>query len=261
MIVNEVRKMSSKQDEMVISQQNYFVVKSNDIIQKSRFSMSLQQQKIILFLISKIKPQEETRHPYTVSVRDFCKVCNIDHDNGQNYINVKAAVKEVADKSIWVTLPNGKERLLRWLDFVELDKNNGTINVRFSEDMMPFLIDLKEKYTQYRLDNILPMKSKYGIRLFELLKSYANMDNLLLISIADLKKRMDCEHYTRFPDFRRYALEKAVEDINTYTDIAVRYRLKKEHSRGYTHIEFIIFHATGTDRIDRMARRMNALGV
>lgn len=248
-------------EENIISQQNYFVVKSNDIIQKSRFSMNLQQQKIILFLISKIKPLEETRHPYTISIRDFCKVCNIDYNNGQNYAHIKAAVKDVADKSIWITMPNGKERLLRWLDLVELDRNSGTIEVRFSESMMPFLLDLKERYTQYRLDNILPMKSKYGIRLFELLKSYANMDNLFSISIDELKRRMDCENYTRFPDFRRYALEKAVEDINTYSDISVKYRLKKESSRAYTHIEFIILPATGEDRIDRAMRRGHALGV
>ena len=237
--------MRKKQDESIISQQSYYVVKSNAIIQKSRFSMTTQQQKIILFLVSKIKPNEEVCHPYTVSVREFCKVCNIDFNNGKNYINIKTAIKEVADKSIWLTLPNGKERLLRWLDRVELDKNNGMIEVRFSTDMMPFLLDLKEKYTQYQLDNILPMKSKYGIRLFELLKSYANMDKVLTLSIDELKKRMDCENYTRFPDFRRNALERAVEDINCYTDLVVRYELKKDHSRGYNTITFIVYPASG----------------
>ncbi len=37
---------------------NYKVVKSNDLIQKSRFNLSLQEQKIILYLISKVKPED-----------------------------------------------------------------------------------------------------------------------------------------------------------------------------------------------------------
>ena len=36
------------------------VVKSNDLITKSRFSLSLQQQRIILFMISKINPASAT---------------------------------------------------------------------------------------------------------------------------------------------------------------------------------------------------------
>ena len=223
--------------------------------------MSVQQQKIILFLISKIKPMETHSREYTVSIRDFCKVCNIDFDNGKNYINVKAAVKEVADKSIWITLENDREVLLRWLDRVILDKNSGEMTVRFNEDMLPFLIDLQERYTQYRLDNILPMKSKYGIRLYELLMSYVNMDLPLTLSIDELKKRMDCENYTRFPDFRRNALEKAIKDINYYTDLTVRYELKKENSRGYNLITFWIFLAEGEKRVDRALRRANSLGM
>lgn len=46
------------EDEMMDSRQ-MFVVKANALIQKSRFSLSLQQQKIVLYLISKIQPNDE----------------------------------------------------------------------------------------------------------------------------------------------------------------------------------------------------------
>ena len=35
------------------------VIKSNDLIQRSRFDLSLQEQKIILYLISQITPYDE----------------------------------------------------------------------------------------------------------------------------------------------------------------------------------------------------------
>lgn len=244
----------------IIKQQSYFVVKSNKIIQKSRFSMTIQQQKVMLYLISKIRPQDDETRYYQITIRDFCKVCNIDYDNGQNYINVKKAIKDIADKSMWLTLPSGKEILLRWLNRVEIDKAGGVINVSFHEDMMPFLLDLQERYTQYSLELVLPMKSKYGIRLYELLKSYSFMEKNITFTIDELKTRMDCDKYKRFPDFRRYALEKAVEDINTYSDLAVSYVLRKsEGSRSYTKITFRIDEAEGIDNIARRLRRNKEL--
>lgn len=244
------------QETSILQQQSFFVVKSNRIIQKSRFSMTVQQQKVMLYLISKIKPEDDESCHYQISIRDFCKVCGIDYNNGQNYINVKKAIKEIADKSMWLTLPNGKEVLLRWLNRVSIDRAGGTITVSFHEDMLPFLLDLQERYTQYSLELVLPMKSKYGIRLYELLKSFAHMDKPITFTIDELKQRMDCDKYERFPDFRRYALEKAVEDINSYSDLSVSYILRKDTgSRSYTKIIFSIDRATGIDNLERRLRR------
>ena len=55
----------------IVKQQSFFVAKSNEIIQKSRFSMTVQQQKIMLFHISKIKPEDEPGELYTITVRDY----------------------------------------------------------------------------------------------------------------------------------------------------------------------------------------------
>ena len=50
------------------------VVKANDLIQKSRFNLSLQQQKIVLYLISQITPYDEEFKLYEFSILDFCRI-------------------------------------------------------------------------------------------------------------------------------------------------------------------------------------------
>ena len=127
------------------------VVKANELIQKSRFSLSLQQQKVVLYLISQIAPQDEDFKLYEFSIVEFCKVCGIDYSNGKNYADLKEAVKEIADKSIWVKLDNGKETLLRWIEKPYLDEHSGTIQIKLDKDMKPFLLQLKENFTQYEL--------------------------------------------------------------------------------------------------------------
>ena len=86
------------------------------------------------------------------------------------------------------------------------------------------------------------------------------MEHSITFKIDELKKRMDCDKYKRFPDFRRYALEKAVEDINTYSDLAVRYIVRKdEGSRSYTKIIFYIETAEGIAGAERRYMRYRAL--
>jgi hypothetical protein len=60
------------------------VVKANDLIQKSRFSLSLLQQKIVLYLISQISTFDTDFKLYEFDIREFCQVCGIDFDNGGN---------------------------------------------------------------------------------------------------------------------------------------------------------------------------------
>ena len=83
------------QDDRYLDIRNKTVIKSNDLIQKSRFSLSLQQQKIILCLIAQISPYDDEFKLYEFNVVDFCKACGIDYDSGKNYQDLKLAIKEI----------------------------------------------------------------------------------------------------------------------------------------------------------------------
>lgn len=244
-------------------QQNFFVAKSNDLIQQSRFSMTVQESKIILFLISKIKPMDVGNEVYSISVREFNKVCNIDYNSGKNYADAKKALKAIADKSIWVRQPDGDEILLRWLNHVRLNKETNCFDITFHEDMLPYLYDLQTRYTRYCLNNVLTMKSKYGIRLYELLKSY-QFRKEASFSVDELRKRLDAEKYERYPDFRRFVLEKAIEDINECSDISVSYTpYSSGNRRGIDYITFTVkepSYPEGKMRESRKSKKLTASG-
>ena len=218
------------------------VVKSNDLIQKSRFSLTTNQQKIILYLISKLKYNDTDFMECKVDIKDFCRVCGIDLSNGRRYNELKNSIKQIADKSIWIEKENGDETLLRWIEKPTIHKNDGVITIRLDEDLKPYLLELKEKYTQYELIYTLKMKSKYSIRLYELLKSrqYNKLrDYTVKYSIDELKRLLDAENYKGFKDFRRRVLDKATEEINTYTDIEIELTAIKQ-GKTITEIEIHI---------------------
>jgi plasmid replication initiation protein len=217
---------------------DYKVIKSNDLIQKSRFDLGTQEQKIVLYLISKIRPEDTELHEYEFSIVEFCKICGIDYANGKNYDNIKKTIKTLNDKSIWVTLKDGGETTMRWIERPYINKNSGVIKIKLDELMKPYLLQMQERFTQYELLYTLPMKSQYAIRLYEILKSY-EWKKSVEMDLENLKRMMKAEHYTRFYDFKKKVIEIAMREIDDYTDLKVEYTLKKK-GKQFTSIVFQI---------------------
>jgi len=218
---------------------NYKVVKSNCLIQKSRFQLSVQEQKIILYLISKIKPGDESFMTTEFSIIEFCRVCGIYDESGKNYRDIKSAIKALVDKSIWVTLENGKETILRWIDKPFIDRNAGTMQIKLDDLLKPYLLQLRENFTQFELLYTLAMKSQYSIRLYEILRSY-EYKHIIEFNIDELKELLSATCYSRYPDFRRNVLEIAMKEIDALSDINVSYEAIKQ-GRKYVRIQFSVY--------------------
>lgn len=218
------------------------VTKANELIQKSRFSLSLQQQKIVLYLISQITPYDEDFKLYTFSIVEFCRVCGIDSDSGKNYEDLKAAIKEISDKSLWITLENGRQTLVRWIEKPYIDEGSGLIQIRLDNDMRPYLLQLKENFTSYELIWTLRFRSKFTVRLYEVVKSihFADLgDYKRRYDLDELRQLMGAETYTAYRDFKRRALVPAVKEINEYSDKQVEIEEIKS-GRKVVAIEFTI---------------------
>jgi len=214
--------VSREQRNELLAERCHLVVKSNDLIQKARFSLTLQEQKIILYLISKIKPDDEDFIHQVFSVVEFCKVCGIDYDSGGNYKAVKDTIRALSDKSVWLTLETGTETLVRWINKAWINKMSGIVKLRLDDDMRPYLLQLKQRFTQYELLYTLAMRSQYSIRLYELLKSYEYKRNWTF-DVDELKRLLSAETYKLFGDFKRKVLDISMREINELSDITASY--------------------------------------
>ena len=66
------------------------------------------------------------------------------------------------------------------------------------------------------------MKSKYSIRMYELMRSYAFLGECEL-SVKELKEYLNAPNYSKFADFRIQIIERSLEEINEYSDIYVEF--------------------------------------
>lgn len=211
-----------KLEEKYIEVRNQKVRKANELIQKSRFSLSLQQQKIVLYLISQIKPNDEEFKLYEFEIVDFCRACGIEVESGKNYEILKDQIKKIADKSMWITTGNGKsETLLRWIEKPYITEGTGKISIRLDKDMKPFLLQLKERYTSYELIWTLHFRSKYTIRLYELIKSihYHELETYTKrYSLEEITALLDAGTYKTYQTLKTRVLIPATEEITKYSD-------------------------------------------
>ena len=234
---------------------NKSVVKANELIQKSRFSHSIQQQKMVLYLISQIEPQDEDFKLYEFSIVDFCKVCGIDYQSGGNYQFLKEQIKSLRDKSLWITLENGEETTVSWIEKPYISKGKGIIKVRLDKDMKPYLLQLKERFTQYELIWTLRFNCKYSTRLYELIKSihyHEDKPYTHEFSIDLLRERLDAETYTLYKNFKSRVLTVAIEEINAYSDKHIEYKEIKD-GRKVVAIEFTISTKPPVERLNTRA--------
>ena len=229
-----------QEDYDLIKRRNYQIIKSNKLVQKTRYTLSLQQQKILLFIIQKVRPEDKNFQTYEISIQDYCEIAGIKVSNGKNYRNLRSSLQALRDKSFWITLDDGTESLVSWLSKVKIRPDNKTISIRLDEDLKPHLLQLKSFFVSYSFYYVLAMRSQYSIRLYEVLKSYENLGKVSF-NLEDMRRLLDVPDgkLERWVDMKRYAIEKAIKEINLLTDVIVKYEPIKQ-GRAVHDVKFTI---------------------
>lgn len=243
----------------------FAAVKHNDLIQSQHYtlekgkgeSLTLMEQKVLLYVISQIKPTDTELKEQWFDIKQFCDICGF-NTSGANYELLKETITKLKSRVMWL-YTDETETTVSWIDKATIYKHSGRIKIRLDEDLKPYLLMLHRNYTKIPLFNIIRMKSKYGIALYELLQSYSFMGDTIEFNIDYLKKYLDCENYERPAAFQSRVLNPAMRDINTYSNIYCEYEMIK-NGRQY---EKIIFHMRDLEKssalrdVEERIRRQN----
>ena len=142
------------------------------------------------------------------------------------------------------------------IPYVKWNDYNDEVLIRFSPEIMPYLINLKKNFTQHALSDIAELNSKYSIILYRWLsmqynqyEHYSNkggrraeqVENYRKPSITVKELRVITDtlnEYKEMSNFTREVLNKPLEEINAHTSFNVTYeKVKKGRS-----IDSIVFH-------------------
>lgn len=201
---------------------------SNRLIQDGILpKLDILEYRILLYMISLIKPGQAAQAgepvEYTFEVGYLCDVLGICSASGRNYSRIKSAMKSLRDKSVWFC-KDGVEETVSILSKVWICRGSGLIKYTFDDTIAPYLFDICENTTRSELYSILRMKSVYAYPIYLLCRSYAGIGGHSY-SYEELRRhlRIGNDELSRFFDFEKYVLKKAIEEINRYTDLQISY--------------------------------------
>jgi len=213
------------------------VVKGNDLI-ISRYNLSLAEQRLILQVVSMINKDDEDFKDYYVKVNDYIELLGIKSPNC--YLEIKKFAEELLKKPLYIPQNDGKDFFVcNWFSSLKYKSGSGVLICRFDPNLTPYLLQLKNRFTAYRLENVLKLKSKYSIRLYEVLKRYENIRETK-IPIDNFRKYLAIPKTYKYNDIRKQILQPSQEEFKKYTDIIFEYYEIKE-GRKVAGLKFVIY--------------------
>ena len=215
---------------------NSMVRKSNFLVEAS-YKLSTQEQRVILFLASLIKPEDEDFKDYSISVKDFSKL--VGTNNKRKYADIKEITKKLISR-VFTIKTKDEELQISWLSSARYINGEGTVTLGFDQKLKPFLLQLKNRFTTYRLYQVMQLKSSFSIRIYELLKQYQKVGSRAF-EISELRSKLGIEdsQYKNFNDFKRFVILVAQEELAAKTDLTFEFEEIKV-GRGVGKIRFLI---------------------
>ncbi|MFA2828308.1 replication initiation protein, partial [Bacillus wiedmannii] len=198
--------------------------------------LNLVEQKMLLCLASNIEPSDRDFKTYTFPIKQFHDLLGL--SGSTKYTELSKITKELLSKVIEIRI---REKLIQvsWISSAIYNRNMGTIDLRFDPLLKPFLLELSNKFTSYRLANVIKLKSTYAIRIYELLKQYEHIKKRT-ISLENLRYYLDAiDVYPNYANFKQRVLNPSQKELNQKTDISFEFEEVKL-GRKVQKIRFII---------------------
>ena len=198
------------------------------------YDMTPLQKNIMYMVQSMLGPDDAPDKGYIIKVRDIMAVT----DNVNLYKNLQQATESMMQKIMSIPV-NGNLLQVAPFSSVLYNYGQGTITIRIDSQLRPFLFNLDTKFTTFGREDAMNMSSRYAKRLYEMLSQWKSI-GVMKITVQELKQRLKLynldtkeEQYQVWAEFKRRVLEPAVAEINTDTDLSVKYYPEREQRKVY----------------------------
>lgn len=234
----------SKHVDLVMSPRA-LVVKSNKLVE-ARQRLSVQEQRIILLLVSKIRPEDINFLWYKFQIMDLAKFLGVERSK-RIYIDVRKAVRKLMKRLVTIDR-KGENIDLHWIESAAYGEK-GYVKIRINQDLKPYLLNLKTHFTKYYIGYVIHLRSTYSIRIYELLKRFENMGEVFF-EVDRLKRILGVndDEYTLYGNFKNKVVLVAQKELHEKTDITFTFDELKEGKR-VTGLRFIIKKNTPKQKV------------
>jgi plasmid replication initiation protein len=204
--------------------------------------LTLLQRKIANALLYNAYDELLTKEEYQIQIKTLCDLIGYDsHD----YKTIKVALVNLLATVIEWNLVDGdkldSEGVWNASSIIADASIEGSVCTYSYSNKMKKLLYRPELYGRLNMQVQAKFKSSYGLALYENCIRYQNIERTPWFHMPIFRKLMGVEEnkYTIFRDFKRRVLDKAIQEVNTYSPIMITAQFQKK-SREILAIQFLI---------------------
>ena len=214
-------------------------IRQHNVLTTARYNYTELQMDIMIFLISKLR-QTKDNLVYTLPLQELSRLTGKEY----NYSYLKDSTADMGSRVFEVKTDNTYDQIWMFQKISYLD-GKGVIQVTLSNDILPYLFDLKNNFTSYEIEASLKLSSKYAKRIYQICSQWKDRGATPTYDLLDLKKMLGLidakgnEEYPAFGNFKTRVLNPAIEQINSRTDLSVKLIVEK-NGRAYSAVGFLV---------------------
>ena len=198
------------------------LLRQDNRITSSRYELSLIEKRVMYFILREIRKQfvlsdtgqRDLFNDLIVKMEGASLVKEVYKDNK------KAVVKALKNLRLR-SFEYDDEVTDRWFEvgFINYgDWDNGNVEVQISKKVLPFYVELTEKYTEYSLIVAMGLKSKWSQRMYELCAQWRSAGGFQM-RVDELRSMFRLEdEYDRYASLKKFVLEAARDELKALYD-------------------------------------------
>lgn len=226
----------------LVKKTNYFVKKDNDITKALFFDMTLTAYRIILMagtdkFLAQLNDPENKERRIRITALEYHDIFGKQGRHiSPSYRALKQSVDELLDaklrfKDFKNVNDEGKwSGGINWVSYAAYNDKLKVLELSFSADILPFIHDVKTRYTYYNIRNIAELGSIHSVRMYELMMFWRKKGQTPIMSVKLLKAWLGIpdDKWENIRYFTKDIVKKSVNEINTKnTDIKISLAVNK----------------------------------
>ena len=247
------------QREPDYNKENKMVVRNDYVRAVHPERMSVNAMKLFRLAITQCKLEDQELYEYKFKITDLAESFHIDSSN--MYKETQAMCMSMMQM---VLLYGGDSAFKSWsmrhiFERCDYEEGSGIITIKLHPEMTDLLLRLKRDFTQIPIASVLMMRSKYAIRLFEILcekmkncMPFADTATEVVLTLEEIRKATGTEKkkaYNKTSNLKNKVIIPALNEIEASADwkiicqnikkgrVVIGFRLEVWSRNGWEYIE------------------------
>jgi len=206
------------------------VVWANSVAE-ARYSLTVPEQRLILWLAAQIEKEDDALKEWTLGVLEMQEIAG--SNNGRVYEQVEAVCNRLQSRVLEIRLDDRAERIkINWMHRIRYNDGQGTVSLRFHDDLKDALLKLKERFSMLPLKTVFRLRGGYAMRWYELLVARKYLKTFTM-EVEELRAWLGIEagELPMVKDLRKRALDVPKAELDAKADLTFTYAPTKVGKR------------------------------